>query len=199
MAQFGAKCPMFAPFQTEPEGALPKYGELVTMGSLVKADLTVNMASGELYADDMLKEQLSEFASGVIALETDDMTANVAQIVYGATAGIGESGELLFNKDDTPPYGGFGFYKTLMRNGEKIYKGYFFPKVRAALGNDSAATRGNSITFGTTPTTLTVFACNTGDWRVNKEFVGVSAEASALAWVKEKLGYTPAVTPEGAE
>ena len=75
----------------------------------------------------------------------------------------------------------------LFRSGQKVYKGCFYPKVRAALGNDNAATRGNSITFGTTPTTLTVFACNTGDWRITKEFTGDGAEASALAWLKEKL------------
>lgn len=188
MAQFGAKCPMFAPFVTEPDAALPTYGSLITVGALVKADLTINLASGELYADDTLKEQLSEFASGAIALETDDMTDSVAQVIYGATAGTGDNGELLFNKGDTPPYGGFGYYKALMRGGAKVYKACYYPKVRAALGNDSAATRGNSITFGTTPTALTVFACNTGDWRVTKEFAGGGAEALALSWIREKLG-----------
>ena len=56
MAQFGAKCPMFAPFKTEPAAALPTYDTAVTVGALVSANLTVNLASGELYADDALKE-----------------------------------------------------------------------------------------------------------------------------------------------
>lgn len=187
MAQFGAKCPMFAPFKTEPAAALPTYDTAVTVGALVSANLTVNLASGELYADDALKEQLSEFASGTVALETDDMTDAVAQVIYGATGDSSKTGELKFNKGDTAPYGGFGYYKVLMRDGQKVYKGCFYPKVRAALGNDNAATRGNSITFGTTPTALTVFACNTGDWRITKEFTGDGAEANALAWLKEKL------------
>lgn len=188
MAQFGAKCPMFAAFKAEPKDALPTYDAPLTVGALVKADLTVNLATGELYADDTLQEQLSEFASGTIALETDDMTDDVAKVVYGATGGSSESGELKFNKGDTPPYGGFGYYKVLMRNGERVFKGCYYPKVRAALGNDTAATRGNAITFGTTPTALTVFACNTGDWRLTKEFTGADAEASVVAWLKEKLG-----------
>ncbi len=182
---------MFAPFKTEPENALPEYDALLNIGALVKADLTVNLASGELYADDALQEQISEFASGTIAMETDDMTDDVAQKVYGATAGTGESGELLFNKGDTPPYGGLGYYKVLMRNGDRIYKACYYPKVRAALGNDSAATRGNAITFGTTPTTFTVFACNSGDWRITKEFTGADAEKAAQDWLKTKLGVTP--------
>lgn len=191
MAQFGAKCPMFAPVKAEPENALPTYDAPLTVGALVKADLTVNLATGELYADDTLAEQLSEFASGAIALETDDMTDEVAQVIYGATGGAGESGELIFNKGDTPPYGGFGYYKSLMRKGQKVYKGCFYPKVRAALGNDTAATRGNAITFGTTPTALTVFACNSGEWRITKEFAGADAEAAVVAWLKEKLGVAP--------
>lgn len=188
MAQFGAKCPMFAPVKTEPKNALPTYDTLFEVGDMVKADLTVNMATGELYANDKLKEQLSEFASGTIALETDDMTNEVAAKIYGATGGTNESGELIFNSGDTPPYGGFGYYKVLLRSGERVYKGCFYPKVRAALGNDTAPTRGNSITFGTTPTTLTVFPCNTGDWRIMKEFTGADAEASVVTWLETKLG-----------
>ena len=46
MAQFGAKCPMFAPFKTEPAAALPTYDTAVTVGALVSANLTVNLASG---------------------------------------------------------------------------------------------------------------------------------------------------------
>ena len=34
MAQFGAKCPMFAPFKTEPAAALPTYDTAVTVGAL---------------------------------------------------------------------------------------------------------------------------------------------------------------------
>lgn len=74
MAQFGAKRPIFAPTKTTPDGALPTYDyeKVVTVGKLVKADLTVTNASGELYADDALAEKVDMFASGSLALETDD-------------------------------------------------------------------------------------------------------------------------------
>ena len=50
MAQFGAKRPIFAPTKTTPDNALPTYDyeHVVTVGKLVKADLTVTNASGEL-------------------------------------------------------------------------------------------------------------------------------------------------------
>lgn len=75
MASFGAKYPYFNPVAEEPEGKLPVYKdqEPVRVGRLVKADLTVNLASGKLFADDGLAESVEEFSSGSIAMETDDM------------------------------------------------------------------------------------------------------------------------------
>lgn len=190
MASFGAKYPCFAAFKgDEPAAALPKYDGKVVVGRLVSANLTVNLASGELYADDVLTEQLSEFASGTIAMETDDMEDATAAVVYGATA---TEKKVTYNKGDTAPYGGLAYYKTLMRDGQKFYKGFFYPKVKAALGNDNAQTRGNSITFGTNSTTFTVFAANTGDWRITETF---DTEAEAKAWVDEQLA-AEAVAPE---
>lgn len=192
MAQFGAKYPCFAPFVgAEPEDALPKYGEKVVLGRLVAANLTVNLASGELYADDALTEQLSEFASGTIAMETDDMLDDVASVVYGATA---TEKKVTYNKGDTAPNGGLAYYKTLMRNGVKFYKGFYYPKARAALGNDNAQTRGNSITFGTNSTTFTVMSANNGDWRITETF---PTEAEAKAWVDEQLAKAVVTPPEG--
>ena len=76
MAKFGANYPCF-------KGKKKEKG--VIIGKLVSANLTVNMASGELYADDALAEQISEFSSGTIAMETDDMDAAVAAEIYGCT------------------------------------------------------------------------------------------------------------------
>ena len=82
MAQFGAKRPVFAPIKTTPDGALPTYDyeKKVTIGKLVKADLTVTNASGELYGDDALAEKVDMFASGSLALETDDKTGHAVKV-----------------------------------------------------------------------------------------------------------------------
>ena len=109
MAQFGAQYPCFAPFSgDEPAAALPTYGDKVVLGKLVSANLTINLASGELYADDELAEQVSEFASGTLALETDDMTDDVAAAVYGATKAASPSSDksVTYSKADAQPLGG---------------------------------------------------------------------------------------------
>lgn len=183
MASFGAKRPYFNTIATEPENALPTYEATgpVQIGRLVKADLTVNMASGKLYADDELAESVDEFSSGSLAMETDDMEDDVASKVYGCT--VSEK-EVHYKAGDSAPMGGLAYYKVLMRKGVKLFKGYFYPRVKAILGNDSAATKADSITFGTNSTTFTVFRCNSDDWRITEE---LATEAEALAWVKEKL------------
>lgn len=170
MAEFGANYPCF-----KPDGK----DEGVVLGKLVSANLTVNLASGEIYADDGMAEQLSEFASGTIAMETDDLEDEKASKVYGCKV---NDGEVTYNKGDTAPRGCLGYYKVLMRNGVKYFKGYFYNRVRAALGNDNAQTRGNSITFNPVATTFTVFADDNGDWRKTHTFDKV---ADVRKWIDE--------------
>lgn len=186
MAQFGAKRPIFAPVATTPEGALPTYNyeDVVVIGKLVKADLTVTNASGELYADDALAEKVDMFASGSLALETDDKTDEVHAAIHGARKDT-ESSEVTDSDGDVAPRGGVAYYKVIIRNGVRVFKGVFLPLCKAILGNDSAATKGSSITFGTSATTFTVFRCNSGAWRITKEF---SDEAAVIAWCDTKLG-----------
>lgn len=194
MAQFGAKCPCFAPIIAQPPGSLPTYGVGKVMGALVKADMTVNLASGEIYGDDTLDEKIEEFSSASIAEETTDMEDDVASMIYDATV---VDGQVNYNKGDTPPIGGHAYYKTLLRNGVKKYQGYFYPKVRATLGNDTAATKGSSITFSAKATSFTVFdpgvPKNVGGWRITKLF---DDEASAIAWVKSKTNIATAYMVE---
>ena len=170
MAQFGAKRPIFAPTKTTPDNALPTYDyeKVVTVGKLVKADLTVTNASGELYADDAL----------------DDKTDEVHAAIHGATKDT-QSSEVTDSDGDVAPRGGLCYYKVIIRGGVRYFKGVFHPLVKAILGNDSAATKGSSITFGTSATTFTVFRCNSGAWRITKEF---TTESECIAWCDTKLG-----------
>lgn len=186
MAQFGAKRPIFAPVATTPDGALPTYNyeKKVVIGKLVKADLSVTNASGELYADDALAEKVDMFASGSLALETDDKTDEVHAALHGAALDE-DTSEVTDSDTDVAPRGGVAYYKVIIRNGVRVFKGVFLPLCNAVLGNDSAATKGSSITFGTSATTFNIFRCNSGAWRITKEF---STETEAIAWCDTKLG-----------
>lgn len=173
MAEFGAKYPCF-----KRDDATSG----VVLGKLVSANLTVNLASGEIYADDALDEQLSEFASGSLAMETNDLTDANATEIYGCEV---DDGEVIYNVGDTAPSGGLAYYKSLMRNKVKYFKAIFHPCARAALGNDNSQTKGSSITFAASQTTFTIKADENGDWRKTKTF---DNEAAAKAWINNKCG-----------
>ena len=194
MASFGAKRPRFAKIKTEPENNFPTYEAPVTIGKMIKGDLSINYASGKLFADDELAESVDEFSSGSIALETDDITDPIASQIYGLKV---ENQEVAYKSGDTPPPGGLTYFKVLMRRGVKFFKGYYYPRVQAVLGNDTAQTKGDSITFGTSTTNFTVFQCNTSDWRRTREFTN---EADCIAWCDSKLTgtvFTPQTPPTG--
>lgn len=182
MAKYGAKRPTFAPITSEPEAALPEYSEIVTIGRLVQVSVNPAFASGKLYADNELAESADEFVRADGTMETDDITDAVAQVIYGVKV---VDGEAEYNTGDKAPRGGLAFFTTLMRRGVKYFKGYYYPCVQAVLGNDTAQTKTDSITFGTSNTSFTVFASKTGAWRRTKEF---DTEAEAIAWCDEKLG-----------
>lgn len=168
MAGFGAKFICFKPHNAATG---------INFGKLVGANLTVTNASGELYADDGLAEEVTEFASGNLAVDTDDMMDEHASVVYGATV---TNGEVRYNKNDTPPEGIVGYYKVLMVRGVKKFRAYIYPRAKASIGNDNAQTRGSNIAFQTSQTTFRIFDNDNGDWRKTKEF---SSESAARAYV----------------
>lgn len=186
MAGFGANYIKFSPIKERPADKLPVYRDEgpVELGRLVKADLSVNIASGKLFAGNVLAENVDLFASASLAVETDDMVDEVASLVYGCEV---VDKMTHYKSGDTPPEGGVAYYKDLMRDGVPVFKGIFHPRAKAALGNDSAQTRTDSINFTTTATTFTIFACNTEDWRITEEF---DTPAEAKAWVDKMLSGT---------
>lgn len=182
MAAFGAQYPVFAPFAAdETDTAMPTYDatKKVTIGELVSANLTLTMANGDIWGDDKQIEEVNEFASGALPMETVDMTDDVATVVYGSTV-VDQTIE--DKTTDEAPYGGLGYFKSLMRKSKKYYQAFFYPKVKAALGNDNAQTKGSSITFQTTTTNFTIAAplYDEGAWRRRQTFDTI---AEAKTWI----------------
>ena len=122
------------------------------------------------------------------------MSDEVAAGVFGAR--MNENGEKIDNSGVSAPCGGLAYYKCLSKNSKKFWRGYFYPKVRAAMGNDSANTKANSITMTYTPITFTVNEPETGDWRYVKSF---DREQDVIAWIDRKLANEPEPVPEEGE
>lgn len=186
--KMGAKYPRFAPIKSEAADALPTYDTVkVTIGELINSSVTINLATGELYSDDALNIKVSEFANATVAMEIDGMEDEVAKALYGAT--IEAEGSLVtYNVGDVAPNGGLAYYVMMKDKANKsYYKGYYFPKVQAAMGNDNAATKGSSVSFQTANTTFTVMKAENGDWMQTEIH---ETEAEAKAWVDACLTST---------
>lgn len=176
MARYGAKMPSFLA-----EGGTAGF----TFGKLVGVTLNITNAEGELYADNVRAEFMSQFASGTADVEIDDLSNKDAAALYGATLDS-STNELSDKSTDVPPEGKFGFYTTVVKSGAVTYKGYILERVRASRGNESYSTKGSSITFATDTVHFAVMEDETtGEWRTTSE--DFTTEAAAQAWLKSEL------------
>lgn len=156
MAKIGAALPMWAPIADEPKDALPKYGaEQIEIGTLVAANTSVTFASGQDHGSNRLVEEVNDFVSATCAMENNDTTLTVESAIYGSTMDE-QSKELGDGAEDSAPYGGLTYYQTIQRNGKKVYRGVFYPKAKAALGQDNAQTKAGSVSFQHTTTNLSL-------------------------------------------
>lgn len=181
MSKIGCNHPCFAPIATQPASSLPTYSSGVVIGKLVEANLSVTLMSGKLFADDGVAESVDEFSSGSLAMAFDDMSDAVTRTLFDKSL---SGDDTVDNVDDTPPYGGLAYYKSLRKNGVNYWKGYFYPKARATLGNDNVSTKTQSVNFQNEGVTFAIERCNSKDWRiVSQDF---TTEAAAIAWVESK-------------
>lgn len=181
MAKIGLAYLGFAPITEEPTDALPSYGAGLKLGHAIKADLSITNASGQLYGDNILVEDVNEFSSGTVAAETDNIPLATQAALFGATL---VDGELGYGSDDTQPIGGLCYYQVLLIGGTKKFRAFYYPKAKAVMGDDTAATKSNSITFGTYPLNFTIFAPEWGKWRYVKDF---DEKEDAIAYIEDKL------------
>lgn len=182
MASMGLKYLAVAEVATEPAAAVPTYKAGLVLGKMVSANLSITNSEGEIHADDMLAEYVSEFASADFTAEVDNITLANQAMVYGATF---EGDEFRASNNDVAPYIGLGGYQVLMVGGARKYRAWFFAKGRASIPDWDAATKGSSISFGTQPIKVKIMPPTFGAWYYLKEF---DTEAGAKAYIDTKLG-----------
>ena len=182
MASMGLKYLAWAQQATEPADAVPTYSAGKVIGRMVSANLAIQSAEGELYADDMLSEYISEFSSADFTAEVDNIPLADQATLYGATYA---SDEFKATYTDAPPFGGIGGIQILLVRGVRKYRAWFFPKARASMPDWDATTRGDSISFGTQPIQMKIMTPLYGPWYYLKEF---TTEAAAKAYIDTKLG-----------
>lgn len=148
----------------------------IELAGLVEANLTLNTASGELYADNIRWEHDEQFVSGSLASEIADLGLDKQATLFGHTY-TANTKKLEKNANDSAPYGVLGFVRTLsVRGVGKVYQAVVFNRAKAAEGDDSVQTKGSSIEYQTNPVTFGIDADDNGKWNETTEFT-TKAEA----------------------
>lgn len=193
MAQIGLKYLVFAPITQYNEEAAPTYGAGFVVGKAIKADLTLNFAEGKLYADDVLAEYSSQYQDGTIAVGVDEIEDEQRAAMFGYKIET-ESGTPVLKRGakSIPVHGGFGYYKTHVKNKVNKYISYWFLDTCFKDASESAATKADSITFNTPEITGTILPIEGYGEDLYLEQATFDTEEAAKTWLKTKANIASA-------
>lgn len=143
---------------TEDKDGNETYGKPTQLAKAMTAELSVELAEATLYADDGAAEVVKEFQSGTLSLGVDDIGAQVASDLTGAT--IDDNYVLISTAEDggTPVAVGFRAKKA---NGK--YRYFWLYRVKFGIPATNLTTKGESIEFSTPTIEGTVMRRNKVD------------------------------------
>ena len=191
MAMIGLKYPVVGKYAES--GGTVSHTDGMVLAKAIQANMSINLFSATLYADDGLSESDKGFQDGTIGLNIDDLSQDAAKFIFGATeAAGGVTGDdmtkmLVYKGDDDVPDVGVGFYAPRKKSGVRSYRAIFFPRVKFGYPNETLDTKGEQVTFGTPTIQGTIQLDATGEW---KREITVADEAKAVAWLKTQAGIT---------
>ena len=143
---------------TESENGEETYSTPVQLAKAMSADLSVELAEAPLYADDGASEVVKEFKSGTLSLGIDDIGADTASALTGAT--IDKNHVLVSASEDGGEPVAIGF-RAKKANGK--YRYFWLYRVIFGIPATNLATKGDSITFSTPTIEGTVLRRNKAD------------------------------------
>lgn len=191
MAMIGLKYPVVGKYAES--GGTVSHTDGMVLAKAIQANMSINLFSATLYADDGLSESDKGFQDGTIDLNIDDLSQDAAKFIFGANeAAGGVTGDdttkmLVYKGDDDVPDVGVGFYAPRKKSGVRSYRAIFFTRVKFGYPNETLDTKGEQITYGTPTIQGTIQLDATGEW---KREITVADEAKAVAWLKTQAGIT---------
>lgn len=161
MATIGLDKLFYAPITENADGE-EMYGEPAVLAKAISAELSVELNEAILYADDGAAEVVKEFKSGTLSLGIDDIGAEIASALSGAT--IDANGVVVSGSDDggTPVAVAFRARKS---NGK--YRYYWLYRVKFGIPATNLQTKGDSISFQTPTIEGTIMRRNKVDYQGN--------------------------------
>ena len=202
MATIGLKKLVYAPIEFDADEN-EVYGEPQKLAKAITASLSVETAEGSLHADDALDEYVSEFKSGKLTLDVNDIGNQVAAELLGQQ--IDKNGVLLSNGDDKPGYVAIGF---MAKKSNGKYRYYWLYKVKFSVPGEELATKGDNITFNTPKIEGTIFRRNSdGNWKAQLDETDDTNPVITAGWFEQvyepdtaaTLQLTPQVVVDGSD
>ncbi|MEX3505470.1 major tail protein [Corynebacterium sp. LK2510] len=179
---------------TEDDSGEETYGTPKQLAKAISAELSVELAEAILYADDGASEIVKEFKSGTLTLGVDDLGADAAAALTGAS--VDANGVLISTSEDNTTPVAIGF-RAARSNGK--YQYFWLYRVKFALPTTTLATKADSITFSTPTIEGTILRRNKPDakgrhpWKaeITEGTPGIKEE-TITNWYKQV--YEPATT-----
>lgn len=164
------------------------YKEGQTVSDTIDVDLKINNNDAKLYADDQLVESDSTFKDGDIAIQLADIDDEIKAKYLGHKY---NEGETIYNKDDTAPYVGLGFYAMRKVHNVVKFRAIVLLKVKFSEPSEKYTTKGDSISFQTPTINGKVSTATDGVWKKDQTF---DTEEEAQEYIDTALNITSQAT-----
>ena len=171
MAYFGLSHPWVAKLNTETE----TYSGGKKCGKAMSTSVTPNFNEGSLSADNQVQEKIAEFKDAAVAVGTDRVPVDMAEMIFGHK--MDAEGSETAKVGDIAPYVG--------------YRACILLKVKFREGEESYETKGESIVLKGSSLSGTAIGNSKGEWR--KKSPKFDTEEEADEWIRKILAPVPAV------
>lgn len=155
------------------------YGTVKMLAGAIECKVSLDLSEAVLYADDVIKEQVSVFKSGTLTAGIDEDDDAIFAELLGKTVDE-ETDVVTSNVSDEAIYVGFGHIVPKLVNGKRKYKVEFFPKMKFKPFIADAKTKGDNLEFTTPSVEATIFENEDGDWEKHKVYDTESEANTAL-------------------
>jgi len=182
---------------TEDDKGDETFGTPVQMAKAINADITIDLAEANLFADDGLAYVVKDFKSGTLVLGVDDLPTPVVQELTGAE--VDDNGVLISASENEGKPVAVGF-RAAKPNG--IYRYFWFYRVKFSFPSANLQTKGDTINFQTPSISGTIMRRNKLDGQGNHPWKAEATEKDAGVsqaiiddWYKEV--YEPSFSAAG--
>lgn len=165
------------------------FGVPKRLAKAIKAEISVEVAEGVLYADDAVDEIIKEFVKGSIKLNVNDLEPADVAAILGQY--IDNDKVIFAGENDEPPYIALGFRAKKPSGGK--YRYLWLYKTKFKIPNENFETKGDGVNF-ITPELEGEFIKRDKDGMWKADYTGLPTDTVATSWFTTVKEY---VAPAG--